>query len=56
MLRVGDKVSKGDLLITLNSESQTEQKPKKNVEEKIPPDTEKIIKEAERNFSIKKGS
>ena len=31
-VKVGDKVSKGHLLATLNSESQTEQKPIKNVQ------------------------
>ena len=51
---MGDKVSKGHLLVTLNSESQTEKKPKKNVEEKLPTDTENIIKEAEDTLVLKK--
>ena len=53
-VKVGDKVSKGHLLVTLNSESQTEQKPIKNVEEKLPTDTENIIKEAEDTLVLKK--
>ena len=53
-VKVGDKVSKGHLLVTLNSESQTEQKPIKNVEEKLPTDTENIIKEAEDTLILKK--
>ena len=31
---MGDKVSKGHLLVTLNSETQTQEIPKKNIEEK----------------------
>jgi len=53
-VKVGDKVSKGHLLVTLNSESQTEQKSIKNVEEKLPTDTENIIKEAEDTLVLKK--
>ena len=52
-VKIGDKVSKGDLLITLNSESKLEEKPKKVIEEKIPVDTEKIIKEAEDTLVLK---
>ena len=52
-VKVGDKVSKGHLLVTLNSESQPEKKPKKNVEEKLPIDTENIIKEAEDTLVLK---
>ena len=53
-VKVGDKVSKGHLLVTLNSESQPEKKPKKNVEEKLPTDTENIIKEAEDTLVLQK--
>ena len=52
-IKIGDKVSKGDLLITLNAESKLEEKPKKVIEEKIPVDTEKIIKEAEDTLVLK---
>jgi len=52
-VKVGDKVSKGDLLITLKSTSQSEEKPKETTEEKIPPVTEKIIKEAEKTLVLK---
>ena len=53
-VKIGDKVSQGDLLITLNSENKLEEKPKEVVEEKIPVDTEKIIKEAEDTLVLKK--
>ena len=53
-VKVGDKVSKGHLLVTLNSETQTQEIPKKNVEEKLPTDTENIIKEAEDTLVLKK--
>jgi len=52
-VKVGDKVSKGDLLIILKSTSQSEEKPKETTEEKIPPVTEKIIKEAEKTLVLK---
>ena len=45
-VKVGDKVSKGHLLVTLNSEVQSKEIPKKDIEEKLPIDTENIIKEA----------
>jgi len=53
-VKVGDKVSKRHLLVTLNSETQTQEVPKKNVEEKLPTDTENIIKEAEDTLVLKK--
>ena len=53
-VKVGDKVSKGHLLVTLNSETQTQEIPKKNIEEKLPTDTENIIKEAEETLVLKK--
>ena len=51
LVKTGDKVSKGDLLITLNSTKQSEEKSKKTDEEKIPKDTEKIIEEAEKTIT-----
>ena len=53
-VKVGDKVFKGHLLVTLKSESQTEKISEKNVEEKLPTDTENIIKEAEDTLILKK--
>ena len=54
-VKIGDKVSKGDLLITLVDIQKVQNKnPKKNIEEKLHVDTEKIIKEAEKNFSFRK--
>ncbi len=52
-VKIGDKVSKGDLLITLDSDSNLEKTPKKDTVEKIPADTEKIIKEAEDTLVLK---
>ena len=45
---IGDKVSKGDLLITLINSEKTNDTEEKKVEEKLPADTENIIKEAEK--------
>ena len=53
-VKIGDKVSKGDLLITLQNTAQSEEESKEKVEEKIPPVTEKIIKEAEKTLVLKK--
>ena len=52
-VKIGDKVSKGDLLITLKSTGQPEEKSNKTTEEKIPPVTEQIIKEAEKTLVLK---
>jgi len=52
-VKIGDKVSKGDLLITLKSTGQSEEKLKETTEEKIPPVTEQIIKEAEKTLVLK---
>jgi Pyruvate dehydrogenase complex, dehydrogenase (E1) component len=52
-VKIGDKVSKGDLLITLKVRSETNDKPKENPKETIPPVTEKIINEAEKNLVLK---
>ena len=54
-VNVGDKVSKGDLLATLKATEETEEKEDKNqkkIKENIPPDTEKIIKEAEDTLNL----
>ena len=62
-VKVGDKVSKGDLLLTLtgqiqskdnSNQIQSKEKSKKIIEEKLPPDTEKIIHEAEKTLVLKK--
>ena len=53
-VKIGDKVSKGDLLITLVDIKSSEQKLKKNIEEKLHVDTEKIIKEAEKTLVLEK--
>ena len=53
-VKIGDKISKGHLLATLESLSLTEEKPKKILGEKLPPDTEKIIEEAENTLVLKK--
>ena len=51
-VKIGDKVSKDDLLITLDGENtKTSQVTK--TEEKIPPQTEKLIEEAEKTISHK---
>ena len=46
-VKIGDKVSKGDLILSINSINGKEKT-------KIPPDTEKIIKEAEKNLKSRK--
>ena len=53
-VKIGDKVSKGHLLATLESLSLTEEKPKKILGETLPPDTEKIIEEAENTLVLKR--
>jgi len=54
-IKIGDKVSKGDLLVTLsNSEQKTKEETDKKTQEKIPIDTEKIIKEAEKSLVVEK--
>ena len=51
-VKIGDKVSKDDLLITLDGENtKTSQVTK--TEEKIPPQTEKLIEEAEKTIRSK---
>ena len=51
---IGDKVSKGDLLITLINSEKTNDTEEKKVEKKLPVDTENIIKEAEKVKETKK--
>ena len=53
-VKVGDKVSKGDLLLTLTGQVQLKEESKKTIKEKLPPDTEKIINEAEKTLILKK--
>ena len=54
-VKIGDKVSKGDLIITLKSTNQSKKKSKKIADEKIPPITEQIIKEAEKLATVEIG-
>ncbi len=53
-VKIGDKVSKGDLLVILKNSNNLEKKSIKTQEEKLPVDTEKIIKEAEETLDLKK--
>ena len=53
-VKIGDTVSKGDLLITLANSEKSNNTEEKKVEEKLPIDTENIIKEAERVKETKK--
>jgi len=53
-IKIGDKVSKGDLLVILKGSNNIEKKTIKISEEKLPVDTEKIIKEAEDTLTEKK--
>ena len=52
-IKIGDKVSKDDLLITLKSDSDSKKETVKQINEKIPPTTEKIIQEAEKTLILK---
>ena len=52
-VKIGDKVSKGDLLITLKNNLKSDEIPQNKIEEKIPPSTEKIIQEAEKTLVLK---
>jgi len=49
-VKIGDKVSQGDLILTLSSSKQESSKTsdEKNINEEVPPATEKIIQEAEK--------
>ena len=53
-VKIGDKISKGDLLITLINSEKTNDTEEKKVEKKLPVDTENIIKEAEKVKETKK--
>ena len=53
-VKIGDKVSKDDLLIVLKSTDQSKEKLIETTEKKIPPVTEKIIKEAEKTLILNK--
>jgi len=53
-VKIGDTVSKGDLLITLANSEKSNNTEEKKVEEKLPIDTENIIKEAEKVKETKK--
>ena len=52
-VNIGDKVSKGDLILTLKNTSQSKKKPQEITDNKIPPITEQIIKEAEKTLTLK---
>jgi pyruvate dehydrogenase E1 component len=53
-VKIGDKVSKDDLLVTLIDTRSAEPEAKKIIEEKLPVDTEKIIKAAEKTLVLEK--
>ncbi len=58
-VKIGDKVSKGDLLVIIKSSNKEEnenisKKKENNISEKIPSDTEKIIKQAEGTLVLNK--
>ena len=53
-VKVGDKVSKGDLILEVNAEQKNDFEEIKTKEEKIPKDTENLIKEAEKTLKEKK--
>ena len=53
-VKIGDKVSKGDLILSVNAESKNDsEKTETQKEEKVPKDTENLIKEAEKTLSKK---
>ena len=53
-VKIGVKDKQDIDLVTLVDIKSSEQKPKKNIEEKLPVDTEKIIKEAEKTLVLEK--
>jgi len=58
-VKIGDKVSKGDLLVVIKSSNKEEvenisKKKENNISEKIPPNTEKIIEQAEDTLVLNK--
>ncbi len=52
IVKIGDKVSKGDVLISLSADTTKDEKIKSD-KNKLPTDTEKIIKEAEKTLEKK---
>ena len=52
-VKIGDKVSKGDVLISLSGDTAKDEKIK-SAKDKVPIDTEKIIKEAEKTLEKKR--
>ncbi len=54
-IKIGDKVSKGDVLISISGEqTKVSDEVIKSSKDKLPPDTEKIIQQAEENLENKK--
>ena len=54
-IKIGDKVSKGDVLISISGEqTKVVDEVIKSSKDKLPPDTEKIIQQAEENLEKKK--
>ena len=54
-VKIGDKVSKGDVLILVSGEpTNNKDEKRKYSEDKLPVDTEKIIKQAEETLEKKK--
>ena len=49
-VKIGDKVSKGDLLVVLSGSNISPKTNKEEIKEDLPKDTEKIIKEAEKKI------
>ena len=52
-VKVGDKVSKGDLILEVNAEQKNDSEELKVKKEKIPKDTENLIREAEKSIEKK---
>ena len=52
-VKVGDKVSKGDLILEVNAEQKNDPEELKVKKEKIPKDTENLIREAEKSIEKK---
>ena len=53
-VKIGDKVSQGDLLLVLSNSKELSDETKTKVNEKLPKDTENIIQEAEQTLVLKK--
>ena len=52
-VKVGDKVSKGDLILEVNAEQKNDAEELKVKKDKIPKDTENLIREAEKSIEKK---